>query len=175
MAQKIKKIVLPIIIFLLSSCAEQAQADREPITHSFKLEKGMKIEIYLDAIEKPYTYTFSLDLLMDKKSPAEKDRIAALWGGNGGYYKDTYIPIPVGLPIPVKLTVDRVTPARMERIFDKKILKESNWEGSDTILAKLIAEIKLEPGRYRIQLESLENVSELNNVPVQFRVLLEHK
>jgi len=176
MTQKFTRFAIPLLATLLvSSCMAQTPPDREHTIHPFNLKIWSTLEVDLQAVEKTYIYTFSIDLFTGKKNSTEQRKIAELWGGNGGYYKDTDTPIAVGIPIPVRLTIERITSSGHESIFDKEIFKESNWAGSSTQLSKLVASIKLEPGHYRVKLEALDTVTELNDVPVQFRILIEHK
>jgi hypothetical protein len=149
---------------------------REPISVPFSLaEKGFSITTDFAAVERTYRYLFSLDLVLENNNEEQFQRLAKLWGGPSSFNRETSEFKPVGIPIPLRLTVSRVVNEREEIVYDKEFSQLASWAGSRTQLSKLITYIKLPPGHYRVHLVALDAVPELASTKVNLRILIERK
>lgn len=149
---------------------------REPISVPFSVaEKGFSLTTDFAAVERTYSYLFSLDLVLEKNNEEQYQRLAKLWGGPSSFDRGTLEFKPVGIPIPVRLTVGRVVDEKEEIVFDKEFSQLASWAGSRTQLSKLITYIKLPPGHYRVRLLALDAVPELATTQMNLRILIERK
>src|SRR5258705_882024 len=118
------------------------------------------------------TYTFHLDLRYTEGDSQERERLRALAGT--GQYRDGR-QINTGLPIPVRLRVDRIdkngVSSILDSVFTDHDLESHGWNH----FSKLIRRIRLQPARYRARIEALENIPELQGVPVHFGAYVRSK
>jgi len=160
----------------ISSCSSAMSLPREPITVPFSVaEKGFSITTDFAAVKRQYRYLFSLDLVLEKNNEEQYHRLAKLWGGPSSFDRETSEFKPMGIPIPVRLTVSRVADKREEIVYDKEFSQLASWAGSRTQLSKLITYIKLPPGHYRVHLVALDAIPELASTKVNLRILIERK
>lgn len=165
-----------VISLVLPQISCTSHLPREPITVPFSLaEKGFSITTDFAAVERVYLYLFSLDLVLTKNDEEQFQRVARLWGGPSSFNRETSEFKPMGIPIPLRLTVSRVVNEREEIVFDKEFSQLASWAGSRTQLSKLISYVKLTPGHYRVRLIALESVPELATTKVNLRILIERK
>jgi hypothetical protein len=149
---------------------------REPISVPFSFaENGFSITKDFAAVERTYRYLFSLDLELENNNEEQFQRLAKLWGGPSSFNRETSEFKPVGIPIPLRLTVSRVVNEREEIVYDKEFSQLASWAGSRTQLSKLITYIKLPRGHYRVHLVALDAVPELASTKVNLRILIERK
>jgi hypothetical protein len=82
---------------------------REPISVPFSVaEKGFSITTDFAAVKRKYRYLFSLDLVLEKNNEEQFQQVAKLWGGPSSFDRETFEYKPMGIPIPVRLTVSRI-------------------------------------------------------------------
>jgi Domain of unknown function (DUF5625) len=172
----IPKLVVGLMVVALPQIGHAEKLPTEPISVPFSLvERGYSVTTDFAAVKRTYRYLFSLDLVLEKNNEEQFQRVAKLWGGPSSFNRETSEFKPVGIPIPVRLTVSRVTEEKEEIVFDKEFSQLASWAGSRTQLSKLITYIKLPPGHYRAHLVALDAVPELAATQVNLRILIEHK
>lgn len=149
---------------------------REPITVPFSLaEKGFSITTDFAAVGRKYRYLFSLDLVCHKNNEEDCQRLAKLWGGPSSHDRESFELKPVGIPIPLRLTVSRIVEKKEEMVYENDFFQLASWAGSRTQLSKLITYIQLPPARYRVHLVALDAVPELAETKINLRILIERK
>ena len=159
----VKLLFFAILIILpwFSACAKDAQSPKPPIVLPFAVEKaGNKVETEMRIVEHR-EYTFSLQFSYKEGDQADRARVKRLVGDdmqdkNGD----------PGIPTPLKLKVSVIEPAGGRVIVDKEIqkLRLRSWGGDS--FDKHIDYIKLEPGHYRVSIESLQDAPDLTGIPV---------
>jgi hypothetical protein len=113
------------------------------------------------------TYTFYLGLYFREGDHQDRDRVGKLAGT--GQYRDGR-QIDTGLAIPVRLRVERIGESRASSVLDS-VFTDHDVEGrSADHYSKAITRIRLEPGRYRTTVQALENIPELEGIPVRFGI-----
>lgn len=156
------------VVPLLSGCAHADRLPQQPITLPFNLAKrGNVLTTDFEAVDRAYTYTFSLDFLIKENDPEDFKRVAKLWGS----YADYGIPIS----IPLNLTITRINEKNEAVVYSQRLVKLPCWASSQIAISKKIDDIKLAPGHYRVQLETLEAVTEAAETPVNFTILVQRK
>jgi len=129
--------------------------------------KGSVVEVQF-RVPKAYAYSFFLDLQYKEGDRQDRDRVQQL-AGTGGYDSNQR-PINTGLAIPVRLIVERIGNDGSKPILDSVFTDhELNGYGSGRY-SKRIIRVRLEAGRYRARIEALENIRQLEGVPVHFAV-----
>lgn len=134
----------------------------------FEAQKaGAKIEVEFRASEHR-GYFFILSFMHKKYDREESDRISKLLG-DGAINKNGEFVNP-GIPILLHLRIRKIDSAEEPPVFDQAIpaLGISAW-GSEAV-RRHIAIIPLKPGRYRISVESLQDVPELVGIPIVFSI-----
>jgi hypothetical protein len=133
-------------------------------------------------LDKTYTYTFFLNFHVTKGDQQDLQRVATLLGfnesGNSGTYKDKdghLIYVTTGIPIPLRLSVRRIGQENTGDVYSKDVSQLWSLGGNNGSLLKVIDQIKLEPGNYRVRLETLKAVNELSTTPVEFEIGLPGK
>jgi Domain of unknown function (DUF5625) len=111
-------------------------------------------------------YTFYLVFQGKEGDRADVDRVQAL-AGIGNTYAGREE--GGGIPVPVRLRVDRVRGSAGEALLDREF-SEHPIETSGTRPSKAITRMRLAPGKYRIKIEALEDIPELAGTPVRFKV-----
>src|SRR5262245_25693734 len=117
------------------------------------------------------TYTFYLNLFFREGDRQNKERVRKLAGT--GAYRDGR-QIDTGLPIPVRLRVERIGNNGASSILDRTFTDHDREGMAADHFSKLITRIQLEPGRYRARVEALENIPELEDISVHFSLLVAH-
>src|SRR5215510_918685 len=113
------------------------------------------------------TYTFYLNLYFTKGDGRHTERVRKLAGT--GAYRDGR-QVDTGLAIPVRLHVEHIGDNGVTSILDK-VFTNHDLEGTTAdYFSKIIARIRLEPGRYRARVEALENLPQLEDISVHFNL-----
>lgn len=149
----------------------------------FKLEKGYVLTTDFKAggnLKKRYRYCFELSFLIKDLSQKTRTDLARLWGtidasgnslvGFAGNSEGSYIEsdgtFRSGIPVPLKLQIYQLADNHQNLIFAKEYSKLS---GGGTEL-RGIDGLFLDPGSYKIELESLSSIPELEKYPVNFEI-----
>ncbi len=133
----------------------------------FEAQKaGAKIEVEFRAREHR-GYYFILSFMHKKFDRTESDRIHKLLGREWKN-KNGELTIP-GIPTLLRLRIYEVDAAE-EPIFEEDIQTFGITSAGSDSVDRDIAMVILQPGRYRISVESLKDVPELIGIPVIFRI-----
>lgn len=157
----------------LTACADSTQLPKPPLSLPFTIQKaGNKVETGLRLDEERY-YSFSLRLYYRENDEEDRKRVRKLVGdatlGVNGKF------IEPGIPIPLRLKINLVDLATGERtIVEKKISELELWEHGNGYFSKLVYAAKLKPGGYRISVESVKDMPELEGIPVTFEIAFGH-
>jgi hypothetical protein len=116
-------------------------------------------------------YTLYLNLDFKEGDADDRDRVRKLVGSSG--YDGTgpgARQIDPGLSIPVRLSVGRVDAGKTWSVLDD-VFTDHRLEGySATDYSKIITEVRLERGDYRVRIEALADIPELSGRPVHFDI-----
>lgn len=104
---------------------------------------------------------------------AERARIAKFMG-DWGYDPKTNKRLNNGLPIPLKLKIFYLDPSGEKLIYDKEIMEEEleGYRADATGFTKTIDRVKLTPGVYRVYVEALRDIPDLNTAPIEFGIYI---
>lgn len=161
---------LALIGGLASGCASIGRTSAPlvpPITLPFPLYKaGARIETDIRIVE-DRSYRFVLMLMF--KTSDERKRISELVGDS---YTVTDIrgrPVRPGVTAPIHLTVYTIQDGAPDKILrDERYLTEGREGFSANSYYRFFASIGLEPGLYRVTVETLQDVSEFAGVESNF-------
>lgn len=176
--QKLKAKLAPLfmismaVLSWLSACADGTSPPNPPLSFPFSVEKaGNKVESVF-RINKERYYSFSILLLSKKGDKADRERVRKLAGDpqvdmNGK-------PTNPGTQIPLRLKLNLVTSAGEKTILEKEISEQKLWAQSEDGFSRLIDAAILKPGDYRVSVESLKDVPQLEGTPVSFEIAYGH-
>jgi hypothetical protein len=114
------------------------------------------------------SYTFYLDLHFREGDGQDRNRVSTIAGT--GQRDRTGQDVNRGLPIPVRLSVGRVGAEAEWSVLDNVFVNHRLEGYSADNYSKIIAGALLEPGTYRVRVEALQDIPELDDVPVSFDV-----
>ena len=114
------------------------------------------------------TYTLTLRLGFKENDPADRKRVRALAGG-GGRDKNGNLLEP-GLEIPVRLTIVGIKPSAEKPLLEKTYLVKEQQGFTASSFSQLIDQVHMQPGIYRMSVESVQDIPELEGVPVSFAI-----
>lgn len=143
-------------------------------------ESGYVLTTDFEAGEKTYTYTFYLDFSTDVTKQLAPGAAHAFGfddphTGAYQYVNGQYEFFRTGGPIPLRLTVSRINGKDEVIAYDKEFSQLIGFGGNRSSILRTIDKIKLEPGHYRVRLETLASVGDLAAIPVNFRIGLPGK
>lgn len=154
-----------VVLPWLAACADSMPPPKPPISLPFSVEKaGNKVETGLQLAEERY-YTFSLKLNYREGDQEDRKRVGALAGNPG---------VDDGIPIPLRLKIALIDAGGERTIVEKQTSSLELWAWGGHYFVKLIYGEKLAPGRYRVSLENLRDIPELDGVPVTFDIAFGH-
>lgn len=154
-----------MLFFLISACADNPELPRPPITLPFEVQKsGARVDSDLLVVEHR-EYLFSLAFRFDEKNSTDRSRVKKLVGDDG-QNKDG----DPGVSTPLRLKIILIGSGGEESVFDQEIqyLRLRSWGGNS--FSKHIAYVVLKPGHYRIGVQSLKDVPELEGTKIDFTV-----
>lgn len=163
---RICKLITSSVFLGLSACANTPDMPTPPLMRVFPLEAaGNTLETEL-RIEEKQTYTFGLSFLGLKSDPNDRRRVDKLTGDSGqniitGAYSN------LGVPLSIRLKIESVADTVVPFHFDKVISEVPVYAGWSEVypdhdgnlksyfsIEKKIANIRLEPGVYRVSVEN---------------------
>ena len=92
--------------------------------------------------------------------PGDRDRLLTFLGGVG----------QIGTPIPLKVQITKQADLKDTVILEKIYTTTGMTSAGSTELDRLIDELGVQPGLYRIRLETIEAFTQLSDTKVQFRI-----
>jgi hypothetical protein len=160
--------IMATIMALLQACA--ANFLYPPVTLDIPFAAGLP-GVTIDTNIRIYStnfYQFYLILHFKEHDPQDRNRVQSLAGT--GQTDASGRPINNGLPIPVRLILSRVEGDNIESLIDETFFEQRLESHGANSFSKIITGRTLDPGEYRIRLESLQNIPELSDVSVSFNV-----
>lgn len=149
--------------------ASDMRIPKPPFFVPFEAQKaGSVFTTELRVVEHRH-YEFAL-LWKAKKGTSIEDakRLIELAGGNSRDKNGK--PLSYGISIPLKLKVSVIELSGDRIIYDKEIHDEEMLSAGGMGIEKLIDTIELRPGRYRVSIQSLKDIPELAEIPINFGI-----
>ncbi|WP_157091555.1 DUF5625 family protein [Methylobacterium nodulans] len=140
--------------------------------------KGAKAEVYFSVL-RTARHSFYLNPYFKSGDPQDpertkdRERVSKL-AGSGAHDSKTKRPINDGLPIPVRLTIIRLSHDLPETIHDKVYIEHELEGWALNHYLKLIVHYKLDAGQYQARIEALDDIPLLQTVPIRFDVHVAH-
>lgn len=154
----------------------------KPFLYKKRIDFSTKISV-IDQIDLPLdagVYTFYFTFHFSDEAEAKKGFEIFEIGkrSTGGQIKDVngnWEHIRTGISIPLRLTVSKLNGATETIVYDKSI--EQLWwlGGNNSMLSEAIDKIPLPKGKYVVQLNVLQPISELSGVLSDFEIGLPGK
>jgi len=166
-AELARRRFIGILAFLpfFTACADRTQPPTPPLVLPFEVQKvGSKVETEL-RIVKRRQYVFSLQFRFNKNDAADRARVKKLVGEDGQFKNGD-----PGISTPLRFKISVIDAEGERPMLEQEIseLRLRSW-GSDCF-DKHIDYVMLEPGYYRISVESLKAVPELDGTLTAFVV-----
>jgi hypothetical protein len=174
---KARQIFIAMLAFLpwFSACADDERPPKPPFFVPFEAQKAGSVFTTELRVVEHRSYIFSLALGAKKgASMDDVERIRKL-AGESGRDKSGKQPwggklLWPGIPIPVKLKVSVIESSGQRIIYDKEIHEMEKIGVSSRGFIKLIDSIELKHGLYRIDIQSLKDIPELDGSPITFGI-----
>lgn len=138
---------------------------KPPLILPFAAHKAGSVVTTEVRIVEHRVYYFDLRLGFKENDSEDRKRVQKLAGGFGRDKKSRE-PLDYGISIPVRLKITTVDSSNDLIIYDKEIQKEEMSGFGANSFSKKIDRLELRPGHYRISLENLKDIPELNETPV---------
>ncbi len=129
--------------------------------------KGAYVEAQFHVPRDSY-FAFTLDFYFKPGDEQDRSKIQKM-AGSGGRRPDGRT-IDDGISIPVKLTISQSTSEGETTLVQKEIDDEPLEGYTAAYFVKTVYGMFLKKGDYRVRIESLKDVTELTDVPVNFDV-----
>lgn len=119
------------------------------------------------------SYTFYLKLYFRATDEQDRTRIENL-AGDGSRDRNGRS-VNTGLPIPVRLSVGRFSDGSGEwSVLSEVFTNHDLGDYNTTYYSKIIDGLRLDPGVYKMRIEALQDIAELNGVQVHFDMHTQH-
>lgn len=163
-------LMLSAALPLFSACNAGDDLPTPPIILPFEVQKaGTKIEAIF-RIDEPARYRFKLEFLFNKNDPEDRLRVKKLVGSSG-INKYTGRPVDTGIPIPIRIRVFEINDVEERAILDKEVTELALYGSTAERFDKKIVDSDLSPGQYRVSIDSLEDIPELQKTRVEFAIV----
>jgi hypothetical protein len=172
---KNKRLLTTLLTFLpwLSACVGNSQIPEPPVEFPFAVEKaGSKIGTELQITEKRI-YSFDLYFMYKEHDQIDQARVMKLTGSD--ITDKTGKLIDPGIPIFLNLKIYRLDAQGDSLVIAKESLEQQPGELGADHIAKIILEIPLDIGRYRINIENLKDVPELAETKIYFHITFAYR
>lgn len=142
----------------------------EPLSFPFRIaEKGTSLSFDFSATKKR-RFTFYLKMDVRAGVPGDLARLAKLAGETS--YSPAGAVTATAIPTPVRLRIARIENGASTEVFSDEIRQASLMASSRTSISLLIGRVELPPADYRVTVESLQDVPELDETPTSFGVFV---
>ena len=173
-----------LYVFLcIPGCANAPDIPSPPLKQVFPLEvAGNKFETELKIKEKQ-TYTFGLSFLSRKSDPIGTKQVSKMTGSGGKNYLTGIYEDP-GAPLSIRLKIDSVAETVVPFHFDQVISEVPKYAGGGAVYPDpdgelnayfsfdiKIANVRLEPGLYRVSVEKCLAAPNTHGTPIYFHIL----
>lgn len=151
----------------ITACAKQPKIPKPPIEIPFSLDKGAEsVEVEFRITEKQ-TFTFGLGFYFNNKD--EGSRVLKLVG-TAGRNKKTGEYVDLGIPLKMKLKIQSIGKSDLPFNFEKTETRIPQYSSAANRFNKKIADIRLEPGLYKVNLENLLQAPSMQGIPIKFHI-----
>lgn len=159
----------------ISVCASDMRPPKPPLFVPFEAQKAGSIFTTELRVVEHRGYKFALLLKTKKGASMEDARRLMELAGKFGRDKSGKQPwggklLWPGISIPLKLKVSIIDASGERAIYDKEIHEEEVVGGGSMGIEKLIDTIELKSGHYRISIQSLKDIPELAENPINFGI-----
>lgn len=145
-----------------------ASGSSVPVVVPFSAQvKGTVLELDV-RLREERGYLFLLQLGFTRGDESSRRRVARL-AGTGARNADGGL-VDTGLAIPLEMTIHRLQVPNATPVYRRQIANFALYSHSDTYYAKLVDRVPLAPGQYRIRIEALQDIPELQGTPVSLVV-----
>ncbi len=159
-------LLLALLPFGSAACAKDTQLQKPPFAMPFETHRGeSRLETKLRIIENQ-SYSFALRFMYKKDDQVDRARVRKL---SGGYETDkTGKLIDPGAPIQLKLSIFHIRDQEQILLYEREIAEQPLYSWGGDSLNKKIADISLAPGDYKVCIENLRAVPELQGTTINF-------
>lgn len=151
-----------------SVCANGAQPPKPPIKLPFEVQMaGSKVETEMRIVERKQ-YSFALQFSYREGDQEDRTRVRKLVGS---YEKDRNGNlIDAGIPTPLRFKINIIDAAGERPMLEQEIqvLELTSWGGDS--FGKIFAFVTLDPGHYRVSVESLKDAPEIVGTTITFMI-----
>lgn len=165
---KTKRLFIAMLAFFpwVTACANDARPPQPPLSFPFAVQQaGSRVETEMRIVERKQ-YSFRLQFSYKEGNQEDRERVRKLVGS---YEKDRNGNlIDPGIPTPLKFKI-YIIDASGERLMlerDIPVLGLTSWGGDS--FGKIFAFEILNPGHYRVIVESLKDAPELAGTAITF-------
>lgn len=149
----------------LSACAN-ARPPKPPLIFPFAVQRaGSKIETELRIVEKRL-YTIKLLFMFKDGDQEDYARVRKL-AGDSAIDKSRKLVDP-GIPILLRLKIIQIDAQGQKLLFEKESSEQPCYATGTGRISKRIEDIKLDVGHYKISVENLKDVPELEGTKINF-------
>lgn len=149
----------------LSACAKAVGPPQPPIKLSFEVQKaGNRVETEMRIVERKQ-YSFRLKFLYKDNDEGDRVRVKKLVGEDGQFKSGD-----PGIPTPLRFKISAIDSTGEKPMLEQEIteMRLTSW-GSGSY-DKIFAFVTLNPGHYRVSVESLKDAPELVGTTVAFMI-----
>ncbi len=150
----------------LSGCASDNQIPKPPLVVPFNLDQPSTLENFFHIVEHDQ-YSFKLQFSFRENDKLDRARVKELVGGNS--VDQSGNPLEPGVPTPVTIEIQGLESAN-KCLYTKTIDPILTSWGGDSF-DKVIVNIALKPGSYKIKLKHLRNSPEFQNTKIALMII----
>lgn len=156
-----------------TSLSSAGRNTKPPIVIPIVIAKaGSKIETDLNIVEHNI-YTFSLRFFFRGNDKEDRGRVLKLTGGSE--LDASGKPVEPGVPTPVYLKIYAVNPkSQQQQLIYAENLDPHMTKAADDHFKKGLADIELQPGHYRVSVETLQDAPEWAMFRIAFGIANDH-
>jgi hypothetical protein len=152
-----------LVLIAISGCTEIPH-----VRLRFSANKKGEILVTNFRVPERNLFNFDFDLYFNENDREDRIRIQKMAGS--GISSPDRKRLDNGLPIPVKLKIITADSSGEHTVFEKEIYEEEFGGTASNYFLKVILEKWLDKGNYKIKIESLHDIPELENVVVDFDI-----
>jgi Domain of unknown function (DUF5625) len=166
MNKQIRALLVCAITLMGSAKAGLPGPSKPPLLTPFAAQRaGSTVDTTVRIVEH-LRYRFELRLYFSNSE--QRTHLGTILGSSGRRNDGT--PADTGLPIPVHLRIETTKPNNGDVVYEqeKSQLPLSSW-GADSF-SKMIDTIDLPPGEYRVVVQSLKDIPQLDGIPISLSI-----
>ncbi|WP_291987229.1 DUF5625 family protein [Candidatus Accumulibacter sp. ACC007] len=164
-AKKWQTISMIGMVAFLSACVDESLLPTPPLTWPLDMQKsGDKIDAKFRVVDHR-EYSLGLEFGFMNDNQEDRERVRKLVGDDGQFINGD-----PGVPTPLRVKILEIRESGDKPFFEQElqISRLRSWTGNTFV--KHIAYVRLNPGNYRVRVESLKDVAELAGMPLFFSI-----